>query len=172
MGSTVKLNRAAILSLALLIAAPAQGQLFKSDSKRFGDGKIDIVVSEIDRRPRTSVLQIEIKKIGSSVGSSFFLLCSVRQLATQRGSYRYIVKVEQQPKPGQMIVGFLRAASEDPATLGAEFNGGDKTEGVIDLEQFAPICDGMKLSATEESGDASATPPNPPPAPFPPFRLL
>ena len=141
----VKLNRAATLCLGLLLAAPAHGQLFESDSKRLGDdGKMDIVVREIDRRPRTSVLQIDIKKIGSSVGSSFFLLCSVRRLAILRGNYRYIVKVEEQPKPGQMIVGFLREASEDPLTLGAEFKSVDRTNGVIDLEQFAPICDGMK----------------------------
>lgn len=105
---------------------------------------MDIVVREIDRRPRTSVLQIDIKKVGSSVGSSFFLLCSIRRLAIQHGDYRYIVKVEEQPKPGQMIVGFLREASEDPLTLGAEFQSVDQTTGVIDLEQFAPICDGMK----------------------------
>ena len=144
MGNIVKLNRAATLSLGLLLAAPAYGQLFESDSKRLGDGRMDIVVREIDRRPRTSVLQIDIKKIGSSVGSSFFLLCSVRRLAILRGNYRYIVKVEEQPKPGQMIVGFLREASEYPPTLGAEFKSVDRTNGVIDLEQFAPICDGMK----------------------------
>jgi len=140
----VRLNYVASLSLGLLLVAPAHGQLFESDSKRFGDGKMDIVVREIDRRPRTSVLQIDIKKISSSVGSSFFLLCSVRRLAIQRGNYRYIVKVEEKPKPGQMIVGFLRESSEDPLTLGAEFKSFDQTNGVIDLEQFAPICDGMK----------------------------
>jgi len=140
----VRLNYVASLSLGLLLVAPAHGQLFESDSKRFGDGKMDIVVREIDRRPRTSVLQIDIKKIGSSVGSSFFLLCSVRRLAIQRGNYRYIVKVEEKPKPGQMIVGFLREASEDPLTLSAEFKSVDRTNGIIDLEQFAPICDGMK----------------------------
>ena len=144
MSLIVNLNRAASLSLGLFFAAPAHGQLFESDSKRFGDGKMDIVVREIDRRPRTSVLQIDIKKVGSSVGSSFFLLCSVRRLANQRGNYRYIVKVEEQPKPGQMIVGFLREAGEDPQTLGAEFKSVNQTNGVIDLEQFAPICDGMK----------------------------
>jgi len=140
----VKRNRAASLSLGLFVAAPAHGQLFESDSKRFSDGEMDIVVREIDRRPRTSVLQIDIKKIGSSVGSSFFLLCSVRSLAMQRGGYRYIAKVEEQPKTGQMIIGFLREASEDPQTLGAEFKSVDQTNGVIDLQQFAPICDGMK----------------------------
>ena len=144
MPRVTKLSRAAGIILALLLAAPVHGQLFESDSKRFGDGKMDIVVREIDRRPRTSVLQIDIKNIGSSVGSSFFLLCSVRSLAMQRGGYRYIAKVEEQPKKGQMIVGFLREASENPLTLGAEFKSVDQTNGVIDLEQFAPICDGMK----------------------------
>ncbi len=130
--------------LTLLLAVPARAQLFESDSKRFGNSKMDIVVKEIDRRARSSVIQIDIKAIGSSVGSSFFLLCSIRQLARQRGNFRFIVKIEEQPKPGQMIVGFLREASEDPLTLGAEFKSLEQTGGVIDLEQFAPICDGMK----------------------------
>ena len=130
--------------LTLLLAVPARAQLFESDSKRFGNSKMDIVVKEIDRRARSSVIQIDIKAIGSSVGSSFFLLCSIRQLARQRGNFRFIVKIEEKPKPGQMIVGFLREASEDPLTLGAEFKSLEQTGGVIDLEQFAPICDGMK----------------------------
>jgi hypothetical protein len=143
MRPVAKLLRVAFTILVLCVAAPAHGQLFESDSKRLGDGKMDIVVREIDRRPRASVLQIDIKNIGSSVGSSFYLLCSIRQLAIQRGNYRYIVKVEEQPKPGQMIVGFLREASENPLTLGAEFKSVDQTK-VIDLDKFATICDGMK----------------------------
>jgi len=134
----------ASLILILFFAAPARAQLFESDSKRFGNSKMDIVVREIDRRARSSVIQIDIKAIGSSVGSSFFLLCSIRQLARQRGNFRFIVKIEEQPKPGQMIVGFLRAENEDLLTLGAEFKSVDQIGGVIDLEQFAPICDGMK----------------------------
>ena len=138
-----KLLRVTFIILALCVAAPAHGQLFESDSKRLGDGKMNIVVREIDRRPRTSVLQIDIKKMGSSVGSSFFLLCSVRSLAIQRGDYRYIIKVEDQPKPGQMIIGFLREESENPLTLGAEFKSVGQSK-VIDLDKFATICDGMK----------------------------
>jgi hypothetical protein len=134
----------ASLILAWLLATPAHGQLFESDSKRFGNSKMDVVVKEIDRRERSSVIQIDIKSIGSSVGSSFFLLCSIRQLARQRGNFRFIVKIEDQPKPGQMIVGFLREANEDPAALGVEFKTVSKTEATIDLEEFAPICDAMK----------------------------
>jgi hypothetical protein len=134
----------ASLILILFFAAPARAQLFESDSKRFGNSKMDIVVREIDRRARSSVLQIDIKAIGSSVGSSFFLLCSIRQLARQRGNFRFIVKIEEQPKPGQMIVGFLRAANDDPAALGTEFKALGKNQETIDLEEFAPICDAMK----------------------------
>ena len=134
----------ASLILILLFAAPVRAQLFESDSKRFGNSKMDIVVKEIDRRERSSVIQINIKAIGSSVGSSFFLLCSIRQLAHQRGNFRFIVKIEEQPKPGQMIVGFLREANEDPAALGTEFKALGKSNQTIDLEEFAPICDAMK----------------------------
>jgi hypothetical protein len=134
----------ASLILILFFAAPARSQLFESDSKRIGNSKIDIVVKEVDRRARSSVIQIDIKAVGSSVGSSFFLLCSIRQLARQRGNFRFIVKIEEQPKPGQMIVGFLREANEDPAALGVEFKTLGKTKAIIDLEEFAPICDAMK----------------------------
>ena len=135
---------AAIVMLALFVGAPVYGQLFESYSKRFGNPKMDIVVKEIARRQRSSVMQIDVKSIGSSVGSSFFLLCSIRQLARERGNFRYIVKLEERPKPGQMIVGFLRDANEDPAALGAEFKALDKTTSTIDLEEFALICDAMK----------------------------
>ena len=56
----------------------AHGQLFESDSKRFGNTKMDIKVREVERRERSSVIQVDIQSIGSSVGSSFFLLCSIR----------------------------------------------------------------------------------------------
>ena len=73
------------------------------------------------------------------MGSSFFLVCSLRELARQRGGFRYIVKIEEQPKRGQMLVGFLNSADESPQTLDARLVG---TE-VIDLERFLPICDNM-----------------------------
>ena len=45
---------------------------------------------------------------------------------------------------GQMLIGFLRSAGESPASAGPEFSvlGGENS--VIDLDQFAPICDSMK----------------------------
>ena len=69
MRSMAKLLRVAFINLALFVGPPAHGQLFESDSKRLGDGKMDIVVREIDRRPRASVLQIDIKKIAIENGT-------------------------------------------------------------------------------------------------------
>jgi hypothetical protein len=128
----------------LIVALPdARGQLFEADSKQFGSSKMDIVLKEVERRPRASAVEIKITSVGSSVGSSFFILCSIRQLAKLRGPYRYIVKLEEQPKRNQMLVGFLGDAEESPASAGSEFSRAGR-EAVIDLEQFAPVCDSMK----------------------------
>jgi len=128
----------------LLVALPgARGQLFEADSKQFGSSKMDIVLKEVERKPRASVVEIRINSVGSSVGSSFFILCSIRQLAKLRGPYRYIVKLEEQPKRNQMLLGFLGDGEESPAFAGPEFSRVGR-EAIIDLEQFAPICDSMK----------------------------
>jgi hypothetical protein len=134
----------AVIGALLIIATVAQGQLFESDSKRLGGAKMDIVVREIERRSRSSVVEIKIDVRSSSVGSSFFLLCSLRQLAIERGGYRYIVKIEEQPKRGQMLVGFLRSPAEGLALLGKEFSASKAKDAVIDLEQFGEICAQMK----------------------------
>lgn len=148
-----KLSRRLRLTIAWLLAvslgivvvpiSDANGQLFEADSKQFGSSKMDIVLKEVERRPRASVVEIKINSVGSSVGSSFFILCSVRQLAQLRGPYRYIVKLEEQPKRGQMLVGFLSDPAESPASAGPEFSLAHR-EDVIDLEQFAPVCDARK----------------------------
>ncbi len=126
--------------LVILMTAPVSAETFRSDSKRFENSKMDIVVTETERHPRTSVVEIQIKTVGSSVGSSFFLLCSVRDLARQRGDYRYIAKVEEQPHRDHMLIGFLKSVTEPPEQLDSRLRG----QQVIDLQQFAPICDKMK----------------------------
>jgi hypothetical protein len=131
--------------LGILVVAPrtARGQLFEADSKQFASSKMDIVLKEVERRPRASVVEIKINSVGSSVGSSFFILCSIRQLGQLRGRYRYVVKLEEHPKRGHMLVGFLGGAEESPASAGPEFVRTGR-DAVIDLEQFAPICDSIK----------------------------
>lgn len=101
---------------------------------------MDIVVTEVERRPHSSVIDVKITVVGSSVGSSFFLLCSIRQLAQLRGNYHYIVKLEEKPKRGQMLIGFLRDSSENLSAIGPEFAERDAQKTVIDLNQFAELC--------------------------------
>lgn len=66
--------RVCVLVLLTLLALPGLAQGFRSDSKRFGNPKMDIVITETERHARTSVVDIEIKAVGSSVGSSFFIV--------------------------------------------------------------------------------------------------
>ena len=132
-----------VIALLMAAAAVAQTHLFESDSKRFGNPKMDIVVAEVERRPRVSVLEIRSQAVGSSVGSSFFLLCSVRDLARQRGNFRYVSKIEKNAE-GHLLIGFLTHAGEPAANLGAEFEAAGAAATEIDLERFAPICDRMQ----------------------------
>ena len=77
-----------VICFAILFGSTtAHGELFQADSKRYGNSKMDIVVTEVERRPHSSVIDLKITLVGSSVGSSFFLLCSIRQLAQLRGNY-------------------------------------------------------------------------------------
>lgn len=136
----MRIYPALLIILVSLYADQAAAGSFRSDSKRFGNPKMDIVISEVERESRTSVVDIQINKIGSSVGSSFFLLCTLRDLAHQRGGYRHIVKLEGKPRSGQMLIGFLNSATEPPEDLDKRFAG----QQAINLEQFAPVCDTMK----------------------------
>ena len=131
-----------LLSLALLAGTgAAHGELFEADSKRHGNSKMDIVVKEVERRERSSVLDIKITSVGSSVGSSFFLLCSIRQLAQVRGPYRYIIKLDDRPQRGQMLVGFLHNPDEKSSGIAPEFAESNTPSSIIDLNQFSSICD-------------------------------
>lgn len=132
-----------LLGVLTVAGAPAQARLFESDSKQLGNSKMDIVVREVERRPRASLVEIKTNSVGSSVGSSFFILCSLRRLAALRGDYRYIVKIEDQRR-SQMLVGFLQGPEEPLSNAGPEFKSLNPRKAVIDLQQFAPICDSMK----------------------------
>jgi len=129
--------------ILLSIAATAQKPpLFEAHSAKPG-GKMGISIRETERRPRASVLAIQIRDVGSSVGSSFFLLCSIRKLAKERGGFRHVVKLEETPARGQMLIGFLRFADDPPADTDPAFAAADAKAQVIALDQFGSICDPM-----------------------------
>jgi len=135
-----------ICLLALLVSteATAGAELFTADSKQFGPSKMDIVIRETERRPRSSLVEIRINKVGSSVGSSFFLLCSLRSLARERDYPRYIAKAEDFPVRGTWLVAFLTRADDDPRQADRDLARFKGPLPVIDLEQFAPICDRVR----------------------------
>jgi len=140
------MNRLVIFLLVVLSPPYAAAQprpLFEAHSAGLGGGKMDISIRETERRPRASVLDIEVRQIGSSVGSSFFLLCSVRKLDRARGGTGYIVKLEETPGRGQMLIGFLKSADEPPGNADPAFAAAGARAQVIELEQFGAICDPM-----------------------------
>lgn len=130
-----------LLALLMPVAATADAGLFTTDSKQYGSAKMDIVIRETERRPRSSLVEIKINKTGSSVGSSFFLLCSLRSLALERGYPRYIAKAEDYPIRGTWLVTFLTRSDDDPRQADRDLERFGSSLPVIDLEQFAPICD-------------------------------
>ncbi len=131
-----------ILTAGFLVAAGEA--LFEAWSKDIApEGRMDIVVSEVERLPRSSVIRIDIRTVGSSVGSSFFLLCSVRNLAKVRGAGPWIAMLEEHPAKKHSIIAFLASQDEDPAAADERLRAKPATK-VIELEQFAPICDRMK----------------------------
>ena len=137
MGTRLRVGACAAM-LAMSAQAPAS-PLFQASSKHLGDGTMDIVLTEIERRPRTSVIDVTIHARGSSVGGSMFIACSLRELARERGG-RHIAILDGQPRPNQMLIGFLRDAGEDPSDLGAEFANVRRPQGILDLDQLAPLC--------------------------------
>ncbi|ABQ27502.1 hypothetical protein [Geotalea uraniireducens] len=86
LNSHVRINSVtALYSAALLLfTSPAHGELFRATSLKPGGTGMDIILQEVERRPASSVVDIKINRIGSSVGSSFFLLCSLRTMAQAR----------------------------------------------------------------------------------------
>jgi hypothetical protein len=131
------------LLVILLTAVPAHAELFRADSKQYGPTKMDIVITETERRPHSSLVEIIVTKPGSSVGSSFFLLCNIRKLGQERGYPRYIAKAENFPTNRTWLVAFLSSPNDDPKKADSQLEGFKGSLSVIDLEQFAPICDRM-----------------------------
>jgi hypothetical protein len=124
-------------------AAISEAELFHADSKQYGPTKMDIVIRETERRPQSSLVEIIVTNPGSSVGSSFFLLCNIRKLGQERGFPRYIAKAENFPKDRTWLVAFLNGPDDDPKRADQQLADFPRPIPVIDLEQFAIICDRM-----------------------------
>ena len=118
----MKITTISFVFIVLFVQGTANASLWSGDSKEFGESKTDLSLKEVERRPKSSVVKIDIKKMGASVGSSMLITCMIHQLADERGGYRYIVKLdERHNNRGQMLIGFMRNADEKPKSLDPEF---------------------------------------------------
>jgi len=130
----MKVTKLLFVFIVLFIQGTAHAGLWSADSNEFGKSNIDLSLKEVERRPKSSVVQIDIKKIGSSVGSSMLIACMIHQLADERGGYRYIVKLDERPNNrGQMLIGFMRNGDEKPKSLDPEF---PEVMNVMDFDIF------------------------------------
>jgi hypothetical protein len=134
---TSKMKRTLLIGICVLsLEAPAATTLWSSSSKDFGASRSDFVLREVERRPRSSLLQLEIKDVGGSVGSSMIIACMLARLAEERGGYRYLVKVDSLPgNPNRMLVGFSHKPNEQPQSIDAEL---PPSAVAVDLEIFGP----------------------------------
>ena len=130
----MKITTIVFVFIVLFIQGTANASLWSSHSKEFGESKTDLSLKEVERRPKSSVVQIDMKKIGASVGSSMLIACMIHQLADERGGYRYIVKLDERPNNrGQMLIGFMRNGDEKPKSLDPEFS---EVMSVLDFNIF------------------------------------
>lgn len=131
------MSRILLFSLCLLsLQATADSALWSSSSKDFGESASDFTLREVERRPMSSVLQLDIKNMGASVGSSMTIACMLARLAQERGGYRYLIKLEPRPSNhNQMLVGFSHKPNENPQSIDPEL---PASAMVVDLDAFGP----------------------------------
>ena len=145
---------AALLALGLACASAGAGAapLYSNTTgelKRNDGTTWQVTVTETERAVRYSVLRITHEGRLPSVGSSFFIACSVLNLARERG-FRYVAQLETS---GMLKIGFLDRLDDDPVkVVGVEFTG-LPAERKYDAEQFAPICDLSKRSVAAQGAE-------------------
>ena len=119
-------------------SSQAENQLFTANARAQGSPNVDVIVTEVERKERTSIVDVQFN-YGPSVASSVFIACSFAKLAKLRG-YRYTVQVEDYGKEGRYLIGFISSISKEAiAALGMEFAKHGVSQ-VLDNGMFEPIC--------------------------------
>jgi hypothetical protein len=115
-----------------------ENQLFTANARSQGSQNVDVIITEVERKEKTSIVDVQFN-YGPSVASSVFIACSFAKLANLRG-YRYTAQVENFGKKGRYLIGFIPSLSEEAiAALGTEFAKYDISQ-VLDNEIFEPVC--------------------------------
>ena len=96
---------------ALLIASSARAAtnatvLVQVSSADFGDTNCLMKIEELERNANTSKLRLTYKKMGSSVGSSMFIMQGFYKVAKARGTEYFInLKEWDDPEGGRLYIG-------------------------------------------------------------------
>jgi len=99
--------------------------LVQIDSKDFGDTNSLIKIVEFERNTNTSKLRMTHQKMGSSVGSSMFIMRGFYEVAKARGEEYFINLKEWDDKDGSRIyiAGFTNTKDADlKMEFGAEYD--------------------------------------------------
>lgn len=95
-----------ILFIALLIVGCSKDSLVQIDSRDYGDSKHVMKIAELERNSKTSKLKLTYKKMGSSVGSSMFIMRGFYEVAKARGAEYFInLKEWDDPSGGRIFIG-------------------------------------------------------------------
>ena len=85
---------------------PNPVSLVKIESKDYGDTEYNIVIEEIERNGKTSKVKLTYDEMGSSVGSSMFIMKGFHEIAKARGDeYFTNLKEWAAPDGGRFYVG-------------------------------------------------------------------
>jgi len=106
-------------------AATTPVTLVRIDSKDFGDTNSLIQIEELERDANTSKLRMTHQKMGSSVGSSMFIVRGIYEVAKARGAEYFINLKEWDDKEGGRIyvTGFTNTKDADlKQEFGAEYD--------------------------------------------------
>jgi len=98
----------ALLMALVVIADTNETSLVVLDSAAYGDTNFLMRIEEIERNAKTSKLRLTYKKMGSSVGSSMFIMQGFYEVAKSRGA-KYFVNLKEwdDPEGGHLyIAGF------------------------------------------------------------------
>jgi hypothetical protein len=109
-----------IIIIAILIvrhagAATNSATLVQIDSRDFGDTNSLIKIVEFERNTNTSKFRMTHQKMGSSVGSSMFIMRGFYEVAKARGAEYFINLKEWEDKDGSRIyiAGFTNTKDAD-----------------------------------------------------------
>ncbi len=112
------------LAAGLADAATNAAGLVEIDSAAAGNANFRMRIVELERGPKTSLLKLTYEKMGSSVGSSMFIMSAFYEIAQIRGTAYFANLKEWEDGTGARfyVGGFTDNATADLADeFGAEF---------------------------------------------------